>query len=316
VSGPTGRVLALLEILQSGGVHAAPALARRLEVDERTVRRYVAHLVGLGVPVWPVHGRHGGYRLAPGYRLPPLMLTDEEAVAVLLGLVAAARTPLAATTAEAAESATEKVRRILPKPLADRVDAVLGAVKLTATRSAVPPNPRTLMLMAAAVRDHTPVEIAYTDRTGVESNRAIEPYGIVGHSGRWYVVAADTATREERTFRLDRIGRAAPRPGTFDAPTDLDPRQRLFDALATAPYRHDVSVIVEATLEELRDRLPASVAKLEPLAGGVRVRIRAQRLDWVPGLLAGLDRPFRIEQPDELRDLVRTVARRLGDAAR
>lgn len=315
MSGPTGRVLALLEILQGGGVHSASELARRLGVDERTVRRYIAHLVDLEVPVWPVRGRDGGYRLAPGYRLPPLMLTDDEAVAVLLGLVAAARAAFAASTQEATDSAAAKVRRVLPKPLAERVDAVLAMVELTPDRKPAPPSSHTLLLMATAVRDRSPVAIEYTDRSGAESNRVIEPHGIVGHSGRWYVLAADTATGRERNFRLDRIRRVTPRPGSFDAPPDLDARQRVLDALATAPYRYDVSVIVEATAEELRDRLPASVAILEPVKAGVRVRIRAESLDWVPGLLVGLDRPFRIERPDELRDLIRVVARRLEDAA-
>ena len=313
--GPTGRVLTLLEILQSGGTHTASAIARRLEVDERTVRRYVDHLVDLQVPVWPVRGRNGGYRLAPGYRLPPLMLTDDEAVAVLLGLVAAAQAPFASSTQRATDSAAAKVRRVLPKPLAERVDAVLTAVQLTTDRTPSPPDSRTLLLVAGAVRDRAPVAIEYIDRTGVQRGRTIEPYGIVGHSGRWYVLAADTATGQQRTFRLDRIRQVTPRSGTFQLPPDQDVRQRVLESLATAPYRYEVSVVVEATVDEVRDRLPASIATLEPVEGGVRVAIRAERLDWVPGLLVGLDRPFRIEQPDELRDLVRALAGRLADAA-
>src|SRR6201992_2264302 len=108
---PTAHVLTLLELLQSGGIRTTAELAGRLGVDERTVRRYVAHLVDLDVPVESVRGRYGGYRLASGYRLPPLMLSDDEALAVLLGLVAGRRAGLLTTTGTANETATAKIRR-------------------------------------------------------------------------------------------------------------------------------------------------------------------------------------------------------------
>ena len=109
---PTARVLSLLELLQSGGVRTVAELADRLDVDERTVRRYVDHLLDLDVPVESVRGRYGGYRLASGYRMPPLMLSDDEALAVLLGLVAGRRTGLMTTTGTASETAAAKIRRI------------------------------------------------------------------------------------------------------------------------------------------------------------------------------------------------------------
>lgn len=112
---PITRVLALLKLLQQGGTRTVAELARRLDVDERTVRRYVDRLVDLDIPVRSVRGRYGGYHLSPGYRMPPLMLTDEEAVAVLLGLVAGQRTGVHGTSVAAAESAAAKVRRVLPK---------------------------------------------------------------------------------------------------------------------------------------------------------------------------------------------------------
>jgi len=117
---PLARVLALLDILQMGGTRTQRELAQRLGVDERTVRRYVDHLVDLDVPVESVRGRYGGYRLAPGYRMPPLMLTDAEAVAVLLGLTGARRATLDPDAALAVESAEAKVRRVLPRALAAR----------------------------------------------------------------------------------------------------------------------------------------------------------------------------------------------------
>ena len=125
---PTARVLSLLELLQSGGVRTVTELAGRLGVDERTVRRYVDHLIDLDVPVESVRGRYGGYRLAPGYRMPPLMLSDDEALAVMLGLIAGRRTGLVITTGTASETAAAKIRRALPDRLARRHAVALRRV--------------------------------------------------------------------------------------------------------------------------------------------------------------------------------------------
>src|SRR5450755_3435351 len=133
---PTARVLALLEILQAGGTRTTADLAIRLDVDERTVRRYVDHLIDLDIPVWSVRGRYGGYRLAPGFRMPPLMLTDDEALAVVLGLVGGQRAGLV-TTSSATASAAAKVRRVLPEQLGRRLQAVLETTDFTTPRSPV-----------------------------------------------------------------------------------------------------------------------------------------------------------------------------------
>src|SRR5580693_3111336 len=128
---PTARVLSLLELLQSGGVRTVAELADRLDVDERTVRRYVDHLLDLDVPVESVRGRYGGYRLAPGFRMPPLMLSDDEALAVLLGLLAGRRTGLMTAAGTASETAAAKIRRVLPKRVGGRLEAVLDSLALT-----------------------------------------------------------------------------------------------------------------------------------------------------------------------------------------
>src|SRR6202008_15789 len=125
---PTARVLSLLELLQSGGVRTVAELAGRLDVDERTVRRYVDHLLDLDVPVESVRGRYGGYRLGSGYRMPPLMLSDDEALAVLLGLIAGRRAGLTTAAGAASETAAAKIRRVLPVRLARRLGALLGSL--------------------------------------------------------------------------------------------------------------------------------------------------------------------------------------------
>src|ERR1700678_2135119 len=146
---PAARVLTLLELLQSGGVRTVAELADRLGVDGRTVRRYVDHLLDLGVPVESVRGRYVGYRLAAGYRMPPLMLSDEEALAVLLGLIAGRRTGLATATGTARETAAAKIRRILPERLARKLDTVLAALAFTAAPGEFP-APQTAVLLCIA----------------------------------------------------------------------------------------------------------------------------------------------------------------------
>jgi predicted DNA-binding transcriptional regulator YafY len=320
VTRPTARVLALLELLQSGGLRTVAELADRLEVDERTVRRYVDHLVDLDVPVESVRGRYGGYRLAPGHRLPPLMLGDDEALAVLLGLVAGRRSGLSAATGTATETATAKVRRVLPERLARRLDAVLGSVAFTASPpETAAPQSAVLLPIADAVRHHRPISIRYTAGDGRRSDRTLHPYGLVVHSGRWYVTGLDLGIHEDRTFRLDRIADARTLPGSFEPPADVDPVDRVLSGFATADYRHEVIVRIQGTPEQIRTRLPAGTATVgDPTPDGSwrRVELRVERLDWLPGVLAALDLPFVVERPDELRDLVLALADRLAASAR
>ncbi|CAM5292673.1 WYL domain-containing protein [Streptomyces viridifaciens] len=347
---PTARVLTLLELLQSGGTRTVAELAERLGVQGRTVRRYVDHLIELDVPVESVRGRYGGYRLAPGYRLPPLMLGDDEALAVLLGLLAARRTALTAAQRTANETAAAKIRRVLPRHTARRLDALQDTVAHTEapdpSEGPVPPGPpglpgagdcgtpdaEILLTVADAVRHRRPLALGYTDREGRSSERTLHAHGIVNHAGRWYLTGTDTRLDEERTFRLDRVTGARTLPGTFREPADPvgpGPAQRLLTGFATADYRHRVTLRIQATPEHIRAHLPASVAELtghgpSTVADGgapgqqdwLRVELRAQRLDWLPPVLAALDRPFVIERPDELRDLVNALADRLARGAR
>ncbi|MFF3111103.1 helix-turn-helix transcriptional regulator [Kitasatospora sp. NPDC057904] len=320
---PTGRVLTLLELLQSGGTRTVAELAERLGVQGRTVRRYVDQLIDLDVPVESVRGRYGGYRLAPGYRLPPLMLNDDEALAVLLGLVAGRRTGLAAAERTAGETAAAKIRRVLPKHVARRLDTLMEALAFTDRPGEFDtPDAEVLLTVADAVRHHRPLSIRYTGRDGRRSDRTLHAYGIVAHAGRWYVTGRDARLGEDRTFRLDRIADARPLPGSFEAPEGPDPAQRVLSAFATADYRHEVTVRIHGTVEQIRAHLPAAVAILEEEGEEEtaecwrRVELRVERLDWLPAVLAALDRPFVIDRPAELRDLVLALAERLTSHAR
>ncbi|MGW4669108.1 helix-turn-helix transcriptional regulator [Streptomyces sp. NPDC004324] len=325
---PIARVLTLLELLQSGGIRTTAGLAERLGVDERTVRRYIDHLLDLDVPVESVRGRHGGYRLAPGYRMPPLILTDDEALAVLLGLLAARRARLTTAMGAASETAAAKIRRVLPKRLAGRLDSVSDALAFTAPPGeAVPSDATVLLSITDAVRHRRPLAIRYTAADGRHSERTVHPYGVVAHAGKWYLTAADLTADDDRTFRLDRITEIRILPGSFEPPAGLDPAKRVLTALATAPYRHEVTLRVQGNAEEIDARLPAGVAVVRELSSSPAdadpeserwclVDLRVERLDWLPAVLASLDMPFVIERPDELRGLVVEFAERLARSAR
>ncbi|MGV9665053.1 helix-turn-helix transcriptional regulator [Nocardia niigatensis] len=317
---PTVRVLALLELLQSGGTRTMAELADQLGVDTRTVRRYIAHLIDLEVPVESVRGRYGGYRLGTGYRLPPLMFSDDEALAVLMGLIALQRTGSAAT-ATAGDTAAAKIRRVLPTRLANRLAAVVESLSFTEPAgTSATPDASTLLAVTDAIRHHRPLAIRYTDRQDRHTQRVFHARAVVVHSGHWYVTGTDPGAGQDRTLRLDRIIDARILPGSFEPVEDPDPAQSLLAGFATAAYRYNVALRIHATIDQIRHKLPAGIATMtddDPTPDSNpsderwhRVVIHSERLDWIPPILATLDRPFTIEQPAELRTLVTEFADR------
>ncbi|SCG73890.1 helix-turn-helix transcriptional regulator [Micromonospora coxensis] len=313
MSHPAGRVLGMLELLQSHHRLTGAELAARLGVDERTVRRYATTLADLGIPVTAERGRYGGYRLRPGYKLPPLMLTDDEAVAVLLGLLAADRLGLG-TEEPATATALAKVRRVLPAPLAERLAAVREHLGFTLreTDPSTRPASGTLLALGAATRRRQRVTLDYRSHSGGASRRQLDPYGLVFHAGRWYVTGHDHLRDEVRVFRLDRIGGVTTGTQTFTPPADFDPVAQVTRSLAAVPYAHTVEVLLETDLATARRRVPPSVAELTEAPGGVLLRARAERLDGMAQLLAGLGWPFTVHHPAALRDAVHAHATRLA----
>ena len=214
---PTGRLLELLELLQGRPLTTGREVADRLGIDARTVRRYVGVLQELGIPIEGQRGVGGGYRIRPGYRLPPLMLGNDEAVAVVLGL-------LAARGSEAADGALEKINRVLPSPLRRQVEALEETVGFTSVRPAAAGDAAAVLLLADAIRRRRRLRTAYRTFAGEESERELSPHGLVVHSGRWYLAAHDHLRDDLRTFRVDRMSRTAlaeetavPPPEGFDA---------------------------------------------------------------------------------------------------
>jgi predicted DNA-binding transcriptional regulator YafY len=324
---PTARVLSLLELLQAGGLHTTAELARRLGVDERTVRRYIGHLNDLDVPVEAVRGRYGGYRLAGHFKMPPLMLTDDEAVAVVWGLLTTERTAGSPSASLPVQTALAKVRRVLPVPLARRVEAMVETVKFTGAR---PNDNRTgegdaglgvLLDLAQATRDRRSVSFGYAPRHGLASQRSVHPHGVLAHQRQLYLIGFDVDRKDVRTFRLDRISDLRLLDGTFTEPERLDATAFVQGPLSPAPSRYDVYFRIRASTGHVRRFIPETLASVTPVRGDaqqdgwLRVFVRAEKLEWVARRIAVLDRPFVIESPEALRHTVATLGQRLIDTA-
>jgi len=310
VSRPASRLLAFLELLQSSPVVDARAAAQELGVSERTIRRYAVALHDLGIPVDGQPGVGGGYRLRAGTRLPPLMLSDEEAAAVVFGLVIAEQRGLGGTG-----GALAKISRVLPTRLTRRVERLRAELRLSGEPEPAPASSETLLLVAEAARRHRSLRIDYARRDGTESSRGIDPFGLVARRGRWYVPAHDHQSGELRTFRADRISSATlggparpPEPG-------FDPVAHVVTMLARLPWTWEIEVHVDAPIDDIAACVPATVAELSSEGAGTRLEMRADSLDWVASVIAGLGADVRIVRPDELRDHVARLAARLAAAS-
>jgi predicted DNA-binding transcriptional regulator YafY len=304
---PSARLLDLLEILQARPLTTGRELADRLEVDRRTVRRYIEALQELGIPVEGQRGVGGGYRMRPGFRLPPLMLTEDDAVAVVLGLLAAGR--LGADV----EDALAKIHRVLPDALRRRVEALEATLAFTeAPPPAAPVRGDAALRLAEAIRRRRRLSARYRTFAGKESERELSPHGLVVHSGRWYLAAFDHGRDDLRTFRVDRMSRvtvadegALPPPDGFDAVAEVS------RSLARVPWNWEVEVLLDLAVDQAAERIPATLGELIETEDGTLLRMRVGSLEWMAGVLAGLDCPFAIRRPEELRESVRKLAERL-----
>jgi predicted DNA-binding transcriptional regulator YafY len=291
-------------------------LADRLEVDRRTVRRYVSTLQDLGVPVDAEPGRYGGYRLRPGYKLPPMVFNEEEALALILGLLASKRAGLLAA-APAVEGALAKIDRVLPDRLRGRVQAVQGALAFTPflRGSATASNPTALLTFSEAAQESRRVWLRYRAAED-ETEREIDPYGVVHHRGRWYVVGWCHLRNDVRMFRMDRVLSFEPRDETFSKPLDFDCAEYVLESLATAQWGWPIEVLLELPMAEARRRIAPDMGTLEETRGGVLLRTQADALDYMARYLVQVDCPFRIQHPPELAQAVKDLARQMTRYAR
>ena len=311
----TARIFALLELLQSSPVVTGTEMAERLGIDRRTVRRDVAAMQELGIPVVGERGTGGGYRLRPGFRMPPLMLSAEEATAAVLGLSAARRIGLGEP--EAAAAALSKLRRVLPASLRLRTEALEAVVEFTGrVPAAAPVAGETVLLLAEVIFRRKRVRVRYRTHDGRLGRRDLSPFGLVVHEARWYLVAHDHGRGALRTFRADRVDEpellevaAAPPPEDFDSVAQVE------RSLAEVPWRWEVAVRVDLPATEARRRVTGALAQVSADGDGSLLELRAESLDWVASLLAGLGCAFTVLRPaPELREALARLAERVSAA--
>jgi predicted DNA-binding transcriptional regulator YafY len=307
---PTTRVLTVLELLQSHQRLSGPDLAARLEVDTRTVRRYITMLQDLGIPVEAERGRYGSYRLRPGFKLPPLMFTDDEALALTLGMLAARKLGLA-VAAPAVEGALAKIERVLPLALREQVRAVQEMLIVDLTSSHAIPDNEVVVTLCAAAQQRRRVGLRYRSWNMETTERAFDPFGIVYHSGFWYTVGYCHLRADLRTFRLDRIVRAEMRDEVFTRPLNFDCLAHVLRSIANTPNTWLVEVLLETSLEAARHVISPTLAILEETPDGVILRCYVESLDWMARILTRLDCPIVVRRPVELRAALRQLAQEL-----
>ncbi|BDI28415.1 transcriptional regulator [Capsulimonas corticalis] len=305
---PTTRVLTVLEMLQSHQSITGAEIAERLEVDIRTARRYIAMLEELGIPVMADRGRHGGYRLMPGFKLPPLMLNTDEALSIMLGLLAARKLGLAAH-APGVEGALAKVGRVLPDTVRDRVRAVEESLIWDlGERSNGGLGTSVVLALSLAAREHRQVALCYRRPDGETTERVFDPYGLVCRYGRWYATGHCHLRQDLRLFRLDRVLDAKELASGFERPKNFDVLAAVLTALGSVPKHFALEVVIHTSLEHARWVISAGVAVLEECEEGVLLRGYTENLDWIAQLLPSLGCRLDIRHPPELRDALRRHA--------
>lgn len=311
---PATRVLTVLELLQTHGRLSGPELAARLEVDVRTVRRYVTMLQDLGIPVEGERGRHGAYRLLPSSRLPPLMFTEDEAIALVIGLLAV-RGSHSSPAAVGVGSALTKVERVMPRELRERVRAVEETVVVGERSDGSWPVGGAIGSLSDAVRRRQRVRLRYRSERGTDTEREFDPYGLLYRHGRWYLAGYCHLRREMRTLRADRVLVATLCPEPFTPPPDFDIQAFVEQSLAMVPRAWSIEVLLETTMETARRRMWPGTGTLQEVPDGVVFRGEAEDLDVAAHILAGLGCRFRVRQPPELRDALRRLASHVAELA-
>jgi predicted DNA-binding transcriptional regulator YafY len=310
----SSRLLTLLSLLQGRRDWPGSELADRLEVSPRTVRRDVDRLRSLGYPVESMTGPAGGYQLRAGTAMPPLLLDDDEAIAIAVSLRTAAGGSVTGIE-ETAVRALVKLEQVLPAHLRRRVQALQRATMTLQVYGGPTVDPQCLTVLAAACRDRERVRFAYTTRDSAGSRREAEPHALVNAGRRWYLVAWDCGRTDWRTFRVDRIAKPAS-TGVRFTPRELpakDAAAYVQQSLQTYPARYDARVTVHAPVAELEGRRwLGAVTAIDDQTS--ELRTSDDHLDWLAARIALIPAPYEVHEPPELIERLRAIAARIGDA--
>ncbi|MFF3323144.1 helix-turn-helix transcriptional regulator [Streptomyces sp. NPDC002889] len=312
------RLLNLLSLLQTPREWPGSELAERLDVSQRTIRRDIDRLRDLGYPVEATRGSIGGYRLVAGAAMPPLLLDDEEAVAIAVGLRAGAGHAIEGIE-EASVRALAKLEQVLPSRLRHRVTTLQAATIPLTRGDGATIDPRTLTVIAGTVTGRERLRFAYRAGDGLESRRQVEPYRLVSTGHRWYLVAYDLEREDWRTFRVDRVTEPFATGARFtprEVPAADDATELLRHSMSRRQQEHEVDVSFAAPASFVAARLPQTLGA--PVATGdgtCRLRVRAaDSIEWLALRLALVDCEFTVHGPPALHDYVTDLATRLTRA--
>jgi predicted DNA-binding transcriptional regulator YafY len=315
MADPTSRMLRLLSLLQTHRHWAGSELADRLDVSERTLRRDIDRLRELGYPVDATRGTEGGYQLAAGSQLPPLLLDDDEAVAIAVGLRAAAGNSVDGIE-ESSVRALAKLEQVLPARLRSRIGALQQFSEPMTWGGPSGPtiDPSDLTEIAGACRDAVRLRFDYERRDGESGGRMVEPHRLVSAGRRWYLVAWDVDREDWRTFRVDRMvePKALTRPFTPRAlPDGMEAAAFVEAGIQTMNTMTEAVVTVAATVDEIAEQRPMARWTGEALDGATRLTLRAERVEWLAVAIAALPFAVAVHEPPELADAVRAMGERL-----
>ena len=317
MSQTSSRLLELLSLLQGRRDWPGNELADRLEVSGRTIRRDIERLRLLGYPVESLTGPAGGYRLRAGAAMPPLLLDDDEAIAIAVGLRTAAGASVAGIE-ETAVRALVKLEQVLPAHLRRRVGA-LGSATVTLPVGGPTVEPRDLTVIAAACRDSERLRFGYRSRDGTDSRREVEPHSVVNLGRRWYLVAWDRRREDWRTFRIDRASKPASTGVRFSARRlpARDAAAYVRQSITGAPNRFEARVTLRASAEEAAGLVPSHWGTIRPTgAGTCEFRTGDDDLRWLALRVAMIGVDFDVHEPPELVEHLQTLAARLTRAGR
>jgi predicted DNA-binding transcriptional regulator YafY len=311
---PIMRVLTVLEILQAREQVSGAELAQRLEVNARTVQRYIARLQDLCIPVESTRGVGGAYRLKPGFRLPPMMFTDEEAFALTLGLRALRHLGLSAF-APATEGAAAKLGRVLPEPLREGANAVEEVVAVEPGPWVISTSAESLIRLCAAVRGGRRVAFQYESHDRTRSRRELDPYGIVHMDGRWYVVGRCQLREALRTFRLDRVSELEVGDQSFERPAGFDAKTYLHRSMPFVQAGFTIEVWLDLPFAKARSHFALHRVMVEAEGGGCLLRCARENLEPFAAMLLSIGCSIVVRQPSELRGVFERLAVRASQAA-
>jgi predicted DNA-binding transcriptional regulator YafY len=311
----SGRLLQLLSLLQTRRDWPGSELAGRLGVSGRTIRRDVERLRRLGYPVDSLTGPAGGYRLRAGTEIPPLLLDDEEAIAIAVGLRTAARTSVTGIE-ETAVRALVKLEQVLPKHVRRRVSA-LGSATVSSPAGGATVDPQDLTVIATACRDSERLRFAYRSRDGIDSRREVEPHTLVNLGRRWYLLAWDCRREDWRSFRVDRLATPASTGVRFAARKlpAKDAAAFVKDSIIGAPNRFEARVTLHTAADEISSRFPTYWGTIQAIdAHSCEYRTGDDDLGWLALRVAMLGVDFEVHEPPELVEHLQGLAERLERA--